>query len=106
MDNYTQQLTTQTVSQLGTNRLEQFKTTPTREEKIADIAEDFEAIFITQMLQHMFADIKTDGIFGGGHAEETWRSLLLDEYGKTVSQAGGVGIAQHVQQELLRLQEV
>ena len=51
------------------------------------------------------AGISTDGPFGGGHAETIYRSLLSDEYGKLVSRAGGIGIADAVHREILKLQE-
>ena len=69
------------------------------------VAEDFEAFFLAQMLQHMFTGIRTDGAFGGGHAETIYRSLVIDEYGKLISRTGGVGIADAVQREILKLQE-
>ena len=69
------------------------------------VAEDFEALFLSQMLQHMFAGVRTDGPFGGGHAETIYRSFLADEYGKLVSQTGGIGIADAVQRVILKLQE-
>ena len=72
---------------------------------VAKTARDFEAVFLTQMLQQMFAQVPTDKIFGGGQAEETWRTLLLDEYGKVFAKSGGIGIAAQVQKELLRAQE-
>jgi len=68
-------------------------------------AEDFEAQFVSQMMSHMFSGIDTDGPFGGGHAEEQFRSLLVDEYGKAASRQGRIGIADAVHRELLRMQE-
>ena len=41
----------------------------------------------------------------GGHGEEVFRSMLLQEYGKTIAQSGSLGIANHVKQEMLKLQE-
>lgn len=38
--------------------------------KIEKTAEDFEAFFITKMMESMFEGISTDGMFGGGHAEK------------------------------------
>ena len=75
-------------------------------EQIDKVAEDFEAVFITQMMEHMFEGIETDGAFGSGNSEEIYRSLLLDEYGKLISRAGGIGVADHVKREMLKLQEV
>jgi flagellar protein FlgJ len=68
-------------------------------------AEDFESMFLSQMLAPMWQGIETDGMFGGGSAEETFRGMLMNEYGKVVSKAGGLGIASAVKTELLRMQE-
>ena len=68
-------------------------------------AVEFEQFFIAQMLEHMFAGISTDGPFGGGNGESIFRSLLNTEYAKNISRAGGIGIADVVQREILRLQE-
>jgi Rod binding domain-containing protein len=73
--------------------------------KTRQAAEQFEASFVTQMLSHMFEGVGNDPIFGGGKGEEVFKSFLLDEYGKSVSRAGGFGIADAVQKEMLRQQE-
>lgn len=75
-------------------------------ERINQVAQDFEGMFLSQMLQPMFEGIPTDGMFGGGEGEELFKSLQLDEYAKLMAKAGGIGIADHVKRELLRLQEV
>ncbi|MBI3446496.1 MAG: rod-binding protein [Magnetospirillum sp.] len=73
----------------------------------AKAGRQFEAMFMSQMFQHMFEGIKTDGIFGGGSGEEMFRSLLIDEYGKMVANKGnGIGIGAGVQKMLLSHQEV
>ncbi len=76
-----------------------------RERAMRKAARDFEAVFIGQMLQPMFAGIKTDGIFGGGHAEEIFRSMLVEEMGKTIASSGGIGVADAVYRELVSIQE-
>ena len=73
-------------------------------EKTGDSAREFEAVFITEMMKPMFEGISTDGMFGGGKAEEIFHSLMLQEYGKIMAQTGQVGIADHVKEELLRIQ--
>ncbi len=74
--------------------------------KAHEAAQDFEAVFLTTMLQPMFSAMKSDGPFGGGNGTEMWRSLLTDEYAKSFAKAGGIGIADHVQRALLAQQEV
>ena len=73
--------------------------------KIQKTAEDFEAFFLGQMLQPMFASIDTSGPFGGGHAEKVWRSMMVDEIGKSIAKSGGIGLADSVQRSILAMQE-
>ena len=73
--------------------------------KVVKAAREFESFFISQMFEHMFSGISTDGPFGGGPSEGIWRSLLVTEMGKEISRRGGFGIADNVQAEMLRLQE-
>ena len=69
-------------------------------------AQDFESVFVTQMLGQMYEGISTDGPFGGGPGEGMFRSLMLDEYGKQITAQGGFGLAKAVTRELLRAQEM
>lgn len=69
-------------------------------------AEEFEAVFIAQMLQHMFAGIETDGPFGGGRGEEVFRSQMIDQYGRMIADAGGLGMTDALTHQILSLQEV
>ena len=68
-------------------------------------AQEFEAVFLNTMLQPMFTATKAEGPFGGGPGSEMWRSLLTDEYAKSFSKAGGIGIADHVYRSLIAAQE-
>ncbi|HEB79584.1 MAG TPA: chemotaxis protein [Rhodospirillales bacterium] len=69
-------------------------------------AEEFEAFALGQFLQPMFENLKSEEPFGGGQAEKMWRSMQVDEYGKAIARAGGIGIADAVYREILKLQEV
>ncbi|MEK7802443.1 MAG: rod-binding protein [Pseudomonadota bacterium] len=73
--------------------------------KAKQAAKDFEAVFITEMMKPMFESIEVDDTFGGGKGEEVFRGLLTQEYGKMFSQKGGIGLAAHVQSELIKIQE-
>lgn len=68
-------------------------------------AENFESFFLSQTFESMFSGVGTDSLFGGGNAETVYRSLLLQEYSKVAAKAGGVGIADAVQREILQAQE-
>jgi Rod binding domain-containing protein len=75
-------------------------------EKIDQVAREFEAQFISQMLENMFSTVDTKSGLGGSDEEEFYRDMMVDEYGKIISRSGGVGVADHVKREMLRLQEV
>lgn len=74
-------------------------------ESIEQVAEDFEALFISEMMKPMFEGVKPDPLFGGGKGEEIFQGLLQQEYGKLMAQTGQLGIADVIKQELIRIQE-
>ncbi len=83
------------------------KAKATNAEQIDKTAEDFEAVFLSQMLQHMFTGVDLSPMSEGSSAgDDIYKSMLVDEYGKILTRAGGIGIADHVKREMLRLQEV
>ncbi len=69
-------------------------------------AEDFEVSFVSQMLKPMFEGLSTEAPFGGGNAEATWRSFMVDAMARKVVSAGGLGVTDLVMAEMLRMQEV
>lgn len=74
-------------------------------QRMRAVAQDFESVFISEMIRPMFENIEAEKPFGGGPAEDIWRNLQIDEYGKAISKAGGVGIADTVLDQLIRMQE-
>ena len=68
-------------------------------------AKEFESVFISQFLGSMFSGIPTDGPFGGGQGEEMFRSMMVNEYGKSMESRGGFGLAAAVTKQLLKHQE-
>ena len=68
-------------------------------------AEDFETSFMSQMMKPMFEGLSTDGMFGGGEAEATWRSFLIDAMAKQTVKAGGIGLTDTVMAEMIKMQE-
>ena len=77
----------------------------TREAKARAQATEFEQVYLSTMLNQMFAGLSTEAPFGGGQAEETWRGMLVDQYAQTITRSGGVGIADAVYRDLIGVQE-
>ena len=69
-------------------------------------AQEFEAVFLSQMFSHMFTGLGSTGMFGGGSSEETYRTMMYQELGTTLSKAGGIGIAESVMRHMLKQQEI
>jgi Rod binding domain-containing protein len=70
------------------------------------IAEDFEAVFLGQMLQPLFQNIETAEPFGGGSSEKMWKAMQVEEYGKAIAKSGGIGLADAVFREIIKAQEL
>jgi Rod binding domain-containing protein len=67
---------------------------------------EFEAMFLNSMFEQMNTKVDGEGPFGGSGAQKVWRSFLTNQYAQMYAKAGGVGIASHVYDELLKLQGV
>ena len=44
-------------------------------------------------------------MFGGGQAGDMYRSMLNEEYGRAIAKSGGIGVADQVMQQILKMQE-
>ncbi|MEX0582148.1 MAG: rod-binding protein [Sneathiella sp.] len=75
-------------------------------EHIRQTAQEFEAFFLSQVLNSMSSGLETDNMFGGGESEKMFRGMLNDEYSKSMSRNNSIGIADAVYREMLALQEV
>ena len=72
--------------------------------QIARTAQDFEASFLSTMLQSIFEGVETSAPFGGGAGEAMWKSFLADAMAKQMAKAGGIGVSRAVAREMLKLQ--
>lgn len=79
--------------------------TPAIPADIRKAAKEFEAVFISEMLGHMFEGISDDPMFGGGKGEEMFRGLLINEYGRKVAEGSGVGLSNQIQRMMIDMQQ-
>jgi Rod binding domain-containing protein len=75
-------------------------------DRIRETAEEFEGIFLSTLMQTMFANLETDGPFGGGKSEEMYQSMMVEQYGAAVARNGGIGIADAITRQMLAYQEM
>ena len=69
-------------------------------------AEELEGIFLNTLMKEMFASLHSDSdAMGGGFAEDTWRDMQAEQMSDAVSKAGGIGLADSIMGDLLKIQE-
>ncbi len=68
-------------------------------------SKDFEAMFLSEMLGQMFGDSVGTDAFGDADSSEIYKGMMVDAYGKEIGKSGGIGIADYVKKELLKIQE-
>jgi flagellar protein FlgJ len=74
--------------------------------KLWKTARDFEAMALGEFLKPMFATVEgKNNLFSGGEGEKTWKPMLVDEIGKQIAAAGGLGLAAPIHDAMLRMQE-
>ena len=71
--------------------------------RVHKVAKDFEASFLSVMLGEMFKDVSA-GDFGGGQAEEAFKTMMTDAFAKSMTNRGGVGLAPALTRQMLTLQ--
>ncbi|MFH5925263.1 rod-binding protein [Roseomonas xinghualingensis] len=76
---------------------------PSDHAALARVARRFEAQALGALLKPVFGEAPK-GLLSGGAAEEQWRPMLIEHHARAWSDRGGVGIADAVFRELLRVQ--
>jgi flagellar protein FlgJ len=75
-------------------------------EKLHKQAVEIEGVFLNTLMKEMFSSVDTsEESFGGGFAEETWRGMQAEQFSAAVAEKGGIGLADQLMSDLLRLQE-
>jgi flagellar protein FlgJ len=64
-----------------------------KDTRLYEACQDFEALFIKQMLSSMKKTINKTGLMEGGMAEEVFEDMLYDEYAKIMSKTARFGLA-------------
>lgn len=82
----------------GINRISEADTP----EEIRKVSEDFESFFLSYMLKVMRETIPEGGLFESGFSKDIYTNMLDDAYSREISEAGGIGLADVMEVQLLR----
>jgi len=72
--------------------------------QVEKVAQEFEAVFIAQVLNGLTAGLEGEGPLSGADSD-AFADMLQQEYGKLISRSGGIGVGDAVLQEMLKMQE-
>jgi peptidoglycan hydrolase FlgJ len=90
----------------GANAPLAIRHSPLANDKTFKASRDFEAMFLEQTLDRVFASDGAEGPLGdNGPGGGVYRSMLVKEYAGGIVKAGGVGIASQIYGEMLKIQE-
>ena len=74
--------------------------------KAKAVAQDFESVYVSDAFKAMFKDVSVDPLNGkSDNSNETWRDMLIDQYAKDFVKKGGIGIADDIAAQLIKIQE-
>ena len=73
-----------------------------RDDKLYQACQDFEAIFVKEMLKSMKSTVQKSGLLDGGFAEEIYDDMLYDEYAKKMTKTASFGITESLYKQLSR----
>lgn len=69
-------------------------------EDLKEAAEEFEALFLNQMLKTMRESVEKSELFHGGKGEELYTSMLDAELSRSMAKAGGIGLGEALLRQL------
>ena len=72
------------------------------EGKLKNACEDFESIFISQMLKEMRNSIPKSGLLDGGNEQDAYLSLFDEAFSKSMAQGGGIGLGNILYQNVMK----
>jgi flagellar protein FlgJ len=70
-------------------------------EKLKELAQQFEAVYLQQIFKEMRNTVPEDGLIERGNADDVYTQLQDAEAAKKMAEQGGIGLADLMLQQLL-----
>lgn len=72
-------------------------------EKLKEVAQKFEAVFVNQMVGSMRKTVSRGGLVPESQAEKVFRGMLDQQHAEKISQSDQLGLSQMIYDHLLRM---
>ncbi len=69
--------------------------------ELKEACQAFESVFVTYMLQKMRGTVSEGGMLEGGPGQSMYKEMLDEEYAKSISESGNLGLADLMYQQLI-----
>jgi len=77
------------------------RATTAKDQKLKDVCDQFEALFVKQMLSAMRQTVhEKEGLLYGGMGQDVFSDMLYDEYAKKMAKTGSLGVSEMVYNQL------
>lgn len=93
------------VSNASSSRVQQALNTEKNLKSVREAAQKFEAMFMTEMMNHMYQDVGKDNQFNGGQGEKVFGSMMIEQYGTIIAKSNQTGLSAHLEKQMLKMQE-
>jgi flagellar protein FlgJ len=68
--------------------------------KLREAAQNFESVFLHQLVKMMRATVEKSGLISGGRAEEIFQDMLDEQYAGALGKNSNLGLADMIYKEL------
>lgn len=93
-------------SQANANRMESIQKNMVKvlsdkdEKKLKESCQEFEAIFLSELLKSMRATVPKNSLLGESFGQDVFQSMLDDEYAKQTSRTSSIGLGDMLFQQM------
>lgn len=93
-------------SRLGEGKVDRLRRTARRgdgeaeDARLRAAAQDFESVFLHQLVKMMRSTVEKSGLISGGRAEEIFQDMLDEKYAATLGKNSRIGLADLIYEEL------
>ncbi len=74
----------------------------TRKARLLEAAQDFEAIFVRQLLKTMRSTLTTGGMFGSGSIGEIYSDIMDNAVAEKIAERSGLGLAESIYKQMIK----
>ena len=68
--------------------------------QLNEATNNFQGVFLNQLLKKMFGEVGTDSMFNDSHATKIWQSMLIEQYSNNIKQHDVLKINHHINKSL------